>query len=95
MKVYNYSVFKKNEKGEYKKVNDLKSKGCYILADMCNYNERKVDGEKIRIKKHYNYDVVMNIDVYFNNGYKYCYYNIPCTSGAYIDATELLNEGGV
>ena len=35
----------------------------------------------------------MTIDVYFNNGYKYTYYDIPCTSGAYIDSQKLI-EGG-
>lgn len=92
MKIYNYEVFKKNSKNKYEKVNELKTKGVHILQDMLNYNERKVDGEKIRIVKHYNYSTKMTIDVYFNNGYKYVYYDIPCTSGAYIDTQELINE---
>ncbi len=90
--MYKYEVFRKNEKGKYEKVNDLQAKGIYILQDMCNYHERKVDGEKIRIVKHYNYSTKMNIDVYFNNNYKYTYYDIPCTSGAYIDSQELLEK---
>ena len=89
-KFYDYEVFTKDEKGKWKKVNELKEAGCYILADMCSYHERKVDGEKIRIVKKYNYRTVMDIDVYFNNGYKYSYYDVPCTSGAYIDSSELL-----
>lgn len=93
MEFYKYEVFRKNEKGKYEKVNDLQSKGVHILQDMCNYHERKVDGEKIRIVKHYNYSTKMNIDVYFNNNYKYTYYDIPCTSGAYIDSQILIEKG--
>lgn len=89
-KLYDYAVFKKNAKNKYEKINDLQQKGIYLLADMCNYHERKVDGEKIKIVKRYNYHTTMDIDVYFNNGYKYTYYNVPCTSGAYIDTTEIL-----
>ena len=92
LKFYDYEVFKKNEKGIYESVNKLKQKGVYLLSDMCNYHERKVDGEKIIITKHYTYHTTMTIDVYFNNGYKYSYYNVPCTSGAYIDTSELLKE---
>ena len=91
-KYYDYAVFKKDTKGKYQKINDLKTKGCYVVADMCNYHERKASGEKIRIIKHYNFIEYMDIDVYFNNGYKYTYYNIPCTSGAYIDNSILLKE---
>jgi hypothetical protein len=90
MNYYNYEIFTKDSKGKYTKVNELKVKGIYILQDMLSYNERKVDGEKIRIVKHYNYGTKMNIDIYFNNGYKYTYYDIPCTSGAYINSQELL-----
>ena len=90
MKYFNYDIFRKNEKGKYEKVNEMKTKGIHILQDMLNYNERKVDGEKIRIVKHYNYSTIMTIDVYFNNGYKYTYYDIPCTSGAYIDSQEMI-----
>ena len=36
-KYYDYSVFRKDEKGKWQKVNDLKAEGCYILADMCNF----------------------------------------------------------
>ena len=86
-------IFKKNEKRKYEKVNELKTKGIYVLQDLLNYNERKIDGEKVRIIKHYNYSTKMDIDVYFNNGYKYIYYDIPCTSGAYIDSQELLKGG--
>lgn len=92
-KYYDYSVFRKDEKGKWQKVNDLKAEGCYILADMCNYHERKVDGEKIKIVKHYNFYPQMDIDIYFNNGYKYVYHDIPCTSGAYIDNDTLLRGG--
>ena len=95
MNYYNYEVFKKNTKGKYAKTNELKAKGIRILQDMSNYHERKVDGEKIRIVKHYNYKTEMDIDVYFNNGYKYVYYDIPCTSGAYIDNQRLINESEV
>ena len=92
MEFYKYEVFRKNEKGKYKKVNDLQAKGIHILQDMCNYHERKVDGEKIKIVKHYNYSTTMTIDVYFNNNYKYTYYDIPCTSGAYIDSQKLIEK---
>lgn len=91
-KYYDYAVFRKDEKGKWQKVNDLKAEGRYILADMCNYHERKVDGEKIKIVKHYNFYTEMDIDVYFNNGCRYTYYKVPCTSGAYIDTNELLKE---
>ena len=93
MEYFNYDIFKKNEKGKYEKVNEMKTKGIHVLQDMLNYNERKVDGEKIKIVKHYNYSEKMTIDVYFNNGWKYTYYDIPCTSGAYIDSQELIKEG--
>ena len=92
MEFYNYDIFKKDNKNKYIKVNKMKTKGIHILQDMLNYNERKVDGEKIRIVKHYTYHTTMNIDVYFNNGYKYSYYDIPCNSGAHIDSQELINE---
>ena len=92
LKVYNYEVFRKNDKGKYESINKLQEKGIYLLADMCNYHERKVDGEKIKIIKHYTYHTTMTIDVYFNNGCKYIYYDVPCTSGAYIDTNELLKE---
>ncbi len=92
-KYYDYSVFRKDEKGKWQKVNDLKAEGCYILADMCNYHERKVDGEKIKIVKHYNFYPQMDIDIYFNNGCRYTYYKVPCTSGAYIDNDALLKGG--
>lgn len=95
MKYFNYDIFKKNEKSKYIKVNEMKTKGIHVLQDMLNYNERKVDGEKIKIVKHYNYSEKMTIDVYFNNGWKYTYYDIPCTSGAYIDSQELIKEEGV
>ena len=49
-----------------------------------------IDGEKIKIVKHYNFYPQMDIDIYFNNGYKYTYYDIPCTSGAYIDSQEMI-----
>lgn len=91
-KYYDYEVFSKNAKNKYEKQNELKTEGKYILADMCNYHERKIDGEKIRIVKHYTYHTTMDIDIYFNNGWKYTYYNIPCTSGAYLDTMELLKE---
>ena len=89
-KYYDYAIYLKNSKGQYEKVNEMKTKGIYVLQDMLNYNERKVDGEKIKIVKHYNYSTIMTIDIYFNNGYKYTYYNIPCTSGAYIDSQEMM-----
>ena len=92
MKYFNYDIFRKNEKSKYIKVNEMNTKGIHILQAMLNYNERKVEGEKIRIVKHYNYSTLMAIDIYFNNGYKYTYYNIPCTSSAYIDTQELINE---
>ena len=91
-KYYDYAVFRKDEKGKWQKVNELKAEGRYILADMCNYHERKVDGEKIKIVKHYNFYTEMDIDVYFNNGCRYTYYKVPCTSGAYVDTNELLKE---
>ena len=90
MKYFNCDVFRKNEKGKYEKVNEIIMYGTIVLQDMLNYNERKVDGEKIRIVKHYNYSTIMTIDVYFNNGCKYTYYDIPCTSGAYIDSQEMI-----
>ena len=96
MNYYNYEIFTKDSNGRYTKhgePDELKVKGIYILQAMLNYNERKVDGEKIRIVKHYNYSTKMNIDVYFSNGYRYTYYDIPCTSGAYIDSQELLKGG--
>lgn len=92
-KYYDYEVFRKNAKGKYEKQNELKTEGCYILADMCNYHERKVDGEKIKIVKHYNFREVMDIDVYFNNGYKHVYHDVPCNSGAYVDTSTLLKGG--
>jgi len=90
MKYFNYDIFKKNEKGKYIKVSETKAKGIHILQDMCSYHERKVDGEKIKIVKRYTYHTTMNIEIYFNNGYKYTYYDIPCTSGAYIDSQEMI-----
>ena len=93
MKYFNCDIFTKNNKNKYTKVNEITMNGIVVLQDMLNYNERKVDGEKIRIVKHYNYSTTMTIDVYFNNGYKYTYYDIPCTSGAYIDSQEMI-EGG-
>lgn len=83
----------KTTKTDIQKVNNIVMRGVVVLQDMLNYNERKVDHEKIRIVKHYNYSEKMTIDVYFNNGYKYTYYDIPCTSGAYIDSQKLI-EGG-
>ena len=95
MKKYiNYEIFKKNSKNKYELVNTMKTEGIYIIRDFLNFNERKVEGEKIKIIKHYNYSNKMTIDVYFNSGYKYTYYDIPCTSGAYIDSRELITEGG-
>lgn len=92
MKHFEYDVFRKNEKGKFEKTNRMRTEGIHILQDMLNYNERKVDGERIKIVKHYNYTDKMNIDVYFNNGWKYTYYDIPCTSGAYIDTQSLLGN---
>lgn len=92
LKLYEYEIFKKNERGKYESVNKMQQKGIYLLADMCNYHERKVDGEKIEIVKHYNFYPEMDIDVYFNNGYRYTYYKVPCTSGAYIHTAELTKE---
>ena len=92
LKLYDYEIFKKNEKGKYESVNKMKQRGIYLLADMCSYHERKVGGEKIRIVKHYTYHTIMDIDVYFDNGYKYIFYNVPCTCGAHIDANELLKD---
>ena len=95
MKYFNYEISRKNEKGIYEKVNEMRIKRIYILQDMLNYNERKVDGEKIKIVKHYNYSDKMDIDVYFSNGWKHTYYDIPCTSGAYIDSQKLIQESEV
>ena len=92
-KYYDYSIYLKNSKGQYEKVNEMKEEGCYVLADMCSYHERKVDGEKIKIVKRYNYYPQMDIEIYFNNGYKYVYHDVPCTSGAYIDSNTLLKGG--
>lgn len=94
MSYFNYEIFEKDERGKYRKVNEMTTNGIHVLQDMLNYNERKVDGEKIRIVKHYNYYTTMTIDIYFNNGYKYTYYNIPCTSGAYIDTQKLIEGDG-
>ena len=90
MKYFNYDIFRKNEKGKYEKVNEITMYGTIVLQDMLNYNEKKVNGEKVRIVKHYNYSTTMTIDIYSNNGYKYTYYDIPCTSGAYIDSQEMI-----
>lgn len=95
MKYFNYDIFRKNDKGKYEKVNEMQVKGIYILKDMLNYNERKVDGEKIKIVKHYNYSDKMDIDVYFTTGFKHTYYDIPCASGAYIDSQKLIEESEV
>ena len=92
MEYFNCDIFTKNDKNKYTKVNEIIMNGIVVLQDMLNYNERKVDGEKIRIVKHYNYNEKMNIDIYFNNGYKYIYHDIPCTSGAYIDTQSLLGN---
>lgn len=92
MKFYKYNIYVKNNKNKYELKNEMTTKGIHVLQDFLNYNERKVDGEKIRIVKHYNYSTIMTIDIYFNNGYKYTYYDIPCTSGAYIDTQELIEE---
>ena len=92
MKTYKCEIFTKDKKGKYAKVNEIQQRGIYLLANMLNYNERKVDGEKIRIVKHYTYHTTMTVDVYFSNGYKYTYYDVPCTSGAYIDSNELTKE---
>ena len=92
MKFYKYDIYAKTNKNKDELKNEMTTKGIHVLQDFLNYNERKVDGEKIRIIKHYNYSTLMNIDVYFNNGYKYSYYNIPCNSGAYIDTQELIEE---
>ena len=51
MKYFNYDIFRKNEKGKYEKVNEMKTKGIHILQDMLNYNERKVVGEKTKNSK--------------------------------------------
>lgn len=93
MEYFNCDIFTKNDKNKYTKVNEIIMNGIVVLQDMLNYNERKVDGEKIRIVKHYNYNEKMNIDIYFNNGYKYIYHDIPCTSGAYIDSQKLVERG--
>ena len=92
MKFYKYDIYAKNNKNKYELKNEMIVKGIHVLQDFLNYNERKVDGEKIRIRKHYTYHTTMNIDVYFNNGYKYSYYDIPCNSGARIDSQELIEE---
>ena len=92
MKFYKYNIYVKNNKNKYELKNEMLEKGIHVLQDFLNYNERKVDGEKIRIVKHYTYHTTMNIDVYFNNGYKYSYYDIPCNSGAYIDTQELIEK---
>ena len=95
MKYFNSEISRKNEKGKYAKVNEMRINRIYILQDMLNYNERKGDGEKIKIVKHYNYSDKMDIDVYFDNGWKHTYYDIPCTSGAYIDSQKLIQESEV
>lgn len=93
MKTIRVEVFTKNEKGKYAKVNEFEQEAIYFIKDMLNFFERKADGEKIKIKKHYTYHEVMDIDVYFDNGYKYSYYDVPCQTGARIDGYELLKGG--
>lgn len=87
-----YEIFTKDNKNKYAKTNDGELDYTVFIKHMLNFTERKLNGESIRIKKHYNYTDKMNIDVYFNTGWKYTYYNVPCTSGAYIDIYQTSKE---
>ena len=91
-KSYNIIEYYKNEKGKYEKTNEYNAEGIDILIDFCNFYERKLDGEKMRIIKHYSYSDTMDIDVYFNNGWKFEYYNIPCNGGEHIQGYKLFGE---
>ena len=86
--------YHKNEKGKYEKTNEREETGLYVIVSFCNYYERKLDGEKMRIVKHYFYSDTMDIDVYFDNGTKLEYYNIPCSTAEHIEGCKLIEEGG-
>lgn len=83
-------IYKKNK--IYERVNTISKSGIDVVCDFCNYYERRLKGEKIKIKYHYYYKEKMDIDVYFSNGYKYAYYNIPCYGGAIIDEYRTIKE---
>ena len=86
-------VFSKDDNGKYILRNELEYTYKRFLADYCNFCERKMDGERgLRIVKYYNYYDVMNIDVYFSNGFKYSYYKVPCKTGASVDVHKLIME---
>ena len=84
--------YHKNTRGKYEKTDEKSVKGINVLIDFCNYYERKLDGEKMRIVKHYHFGNTMDVDVYFNNGTKLEYYNIPCNDGEHIQGHKLFEE---
>ena len=84
-------VYQKINK-KYVKVNELDVQGIDFLSDIVNYLERKQNGEGIRIKYHYNYNLIENIDCYFNNGWKYSYLDVPCKTGGHVDGYEIIKE---
>lgn len=47
-------------------------------------------GDDVRIKYHYFYTDLENIDIYYSNGWKYSYYNVPCSSPERVDTYKLL-----
>lgn len=91
-KLYKIIEYQKNTKGKYEKINEYNAEGTILLIDFCNYYERKLDGEKIRIVKHYHFSNTMDIDVCFNNGWKFEYYNIPCNDVEHIEGYKLFEE---
>lgn len=77
---------------KYKLVNTLEEDSKRVLVDILNYIERKRDYENIKIKYHYNYNSVENIDFYFSNGWKYEYIDIPCKTGGHIDGFKMIED---
>ena len=84
--------YHKNEKGKYERTDEREETNVRVIVSFCNYYERKLDGEKMRIVKHYHFGNTMDIDVYFNNGTKLEYYDIPCTDGEHIEGYKLFEE---
>lgn len=93
-KLYKVIKYQKNTKGKYEKTGEYNAEGTILLIDFCNFYERKLDGEKMKIVKHYFYGDTMDVDVYFDNGWKFEYYGIPCSTAEHIEGSKLIMEGG-
>jgi len=89
------TIYSKDSKGKYVKTDTYNNSPVtkdYFMSTYLNALERKQNGASIRIKKHYHYTEKMELDIYYENGWKYSFENVPCYTGANVDTTPLYRD---